>query len=424
MERILCADRVFTGQRVVPRGCVEVRGRLVSWAGTRGEAEGDIVELRGYTLMPGLIDAHVHVTGFRGLDYVREALTVPFGTLVARGVRDLESMLMAGYTTIVDAGSIVSLHLRDAEREGTIAAPRIVAAGAPLSQTGGHGDTHFLPPELVDPRTSRVLQPWMSLLCDGPSSCRAAARYAFRMGSDFIKVFTSGGIASMRDRPEHTQMSLPELRAVVEEAEKRGSFVHAHAEGAGGVILALDAGVTRIAHAIYIDDDGINLARERGAVIIPTLTIMDLLVRHADQGLPEWAARKAREAAEAHVENIRRAYREGVRIAAGTDLFLSPPGAGLYGLNSMEILLLVEKIGLTPMEALQAATLEAAYVAGLQGRAGLLAPGYLADLIAVRGDPLEDPSVLLGPENVHLVVKEGRIAKNTLPSEAREELEQ
>ncbi len=412
-----CADFLFTGDQVINNGCIVYEGDRILEAGTKGSIEKckDPVVLKGYTLMPGLIDAHIHITGFRSGDYIKESLITPYATLVARAIKDLESVIMAGYTTIVDAGSIISLELKHAEKEGAIVSPRIIAAGYPVSQTYGHGDIHFLPPELVDPRTSKLKMPFQSLLCDGPSECRKAARYALRTGADFIKVFTTGGIASEKDRPEYQQMTREELNAIVEEANRAHKFVHAHAEGREGIIAALEAGITRIAHAIYLDEDGISLAKEKNAVIIPTLTIIDLILRFGEaSGLPEWAIQKTREARDHHINSIRKAYKEGVKLATGTDFFINSRSYNVYGLNSLEILLLVNEIGLSPIEALKAATVNSAYVAGLTNEIGLLKPGYKADTIAVKGNPLEDPTLPLGPDNVHLVVKNGTVYKDTI----------
>ena len=419
--RVFCGDRLFDGSigGVVENGCVVVDGDRVVDVGKWGSVEvpGDVEPcfLKGYTILPGLIDAHIHITGFRSGDYVKESLLTPFGVFVARGIVDLGRVLDAGFTTIVDAGSVVSLHLRDAVREGSVRGPRIVASGYPVSQTFGHGDIHFLPADLVDPRTSKLQSPFMSLLCDGVSECRKAARYALRFGADFIKIFTTGGIASQRDRPEYPQFTVEEIKAIVEEAGRAGRFVHAHAEGSKGIVNALEAGVTRIAHAIYIDEDGINLALEKDAVIIPTLSILDLILKLGEaSGLPEWALEKSREAHEAHISNIRKAYRSGVKLAAGTDFFVNSRDYNIYGMNGLELLLLTSKIGMTPEEAINAATEKSSYVAGLQGSVGLLEKGYKADFIAVRGNPLDDISLLVGGDNVHLVVKDGVVAKNVV----------
>lgn len=421
LPRVYCGDLVFTGEpgMVFENGCIVVKDDKIVSVGSKGSVEvpGDVEPcfLKGYTILPGLIDAHIHITGFRSGDYVKESLLTPFGVFVARSIEDLGRVLDAGFTTVVDAGSVIALHLRDAVREGSVRGPRIVASGYPVSQTFGHGDIHFLPIELVDARTSRLPSPFMSLLCDGADECRKATRYALRNGVDFIKIFTTGGVASQRDRPEYPQFTLEEIKAIVEEARRANKFVHTHAEGAEGIVNALKAGVTRIAHGIYIDQDGINLALERNAIIIPTLSVVDLLLKLGEaSGLPSWALEKAREAHDVHISNIREAYRQGVRLAAGTDFFINSKDYNVYGMNGLELLLLVEKIGLSPMEAITAATVNSAYIAGLQNRIGLLKPGYIADFIAVKGNPLNDINLLVGEENISLVIREGSVVKKRI----------
>ena len=417
---VLCG-RVFTatGEPPIENGCVVVEGDRIRDVGSRGSVEipgsAEVLELRDHTIMPGMIDAHIHFTGLRSGDYIKEALLTPYATLVARAIRDLEAVLDAGFTTVVDAGGVIALQLRQAEREGTIRAPRIVAAGYPISQTFGHGDVHYLPPEYVDVRTTKLTQPFASLLCDGAYECRKAARYVLRTGADFIKVFTTGGVASQLDRPEYPQMTRDELEAIVEEARRARRFVHAHAEGAEGIVNALEVGITRIAHAIYIDSDGINLAKEKNAVVIPTLSVVKLLIEKGEEsGVPPWALEKSREVYQIHVNSIRRAYREGIRMATGTDFFFSPPGARVYGYNALEVVALVKDIGMEPREALEAATRNAAYVAGLEDRAGQLKKGFVADVIAVRGNPLSNPELLLDSRNVSIVIKQGRIVKKLI----------
>ena len=377
--------------------------------------DAKVIDVNGYTIMPGMIDAHIHITGLRSMDYTKEVLLTPYEVFVARAIKDLESILNAGFTTICDAGSRISLYLKPAVDEGLIRSPRIVASGLPLSQTFGHGDVHYLPINLVDARSGLLNNPLASLICDGVDECRKAARYALREGADFIKIFTSGGVASQRDRPEYSQFTVDEIRAIVYEAEAAGRFVHAHAEGKRGILIALLGGVNIIAHAIYIDDDGINMALEKKATIIPTLTISDLLVRYGGQyGLPEWALKKMEEVHDIHIENIRRAYKAGVRLATGTDLFVGIKDLPLYGMNAMEIKLLNELIGMKPLETIEAATGNAAYATGRESFIGTLEKNKSADIIVVKGNPLDDPTLLIDSNNIMIVIKEGMIMKNTL----------
>ena len=394
------------------RGRIVIDGGKIVDCGKSGEVDipegAKLYEVDG-TIMPGLIDAHVHYTGFRTGDYIKEGLLTPFGVFVARAIRDLQATLDAGYTTICDAGSVVALHLRDAINEGTVEGPRIVAAGYPLSQTFGHGDLHFLPTDLVDPRTSPLNFPFQSLLCDGEDEFRKGARYALREGADFIKIFVTGGVASQKDRPDYPQMTPGEIRAVVEEAKRAKRFVHAHAESSEGYINAVEGGVEVLAHGMDLNDDAINLSVERDVTLIPTLTIADIILKLGSAaGLPDWVIEKTKEVHDVHRESVKRAYKAGVRIATGTDFFIGSKEVQLYGLNSMEIKLLHD-VGMSEMDVLKAATCNAAIAAKLN--TGSLEAGKLADVIVVDGDPLDNPAVLLNKNKIVMVIKDGRIVK-------------
>ena len=407
-----------TGRPVLEKGGVVIKDDIIVEVGDMDAIEipkeVKVIDVEGKTIMPGLIDAHIHLTGLRTGDFIREPLLMPYATLVARAIRDLEALINAGFTTMGDAGSIIALQLKRAEREGTIVSPRIVAAGYTLSQTFGHGDQHFLPIEYVDARTTKMPSPLSSLICDGVDECRKAARYALRAGADFIKIMATGGVMSEKDRPEYTQFTLEEIEAIVEEARHAHRFVHAHAQGTEGIINALKAGVKVIAHGIFIDEEGMELAKKKNAVVVPTLSIVEQILMYGKElGIPEWGLRKSKEVHEIHIANIRKAYEAGVKIATGTD-FLGGVKAFRYGDNSLELQLLVEKVGMPPMDAIIAATRNAAEAVGLERKIGTLEKNKVADLIVVNGNPLEDIKVLRKPENIVIVMKEGKLVKNML----------
>lgn len=405
-----------TGEPPIENGVVVVEDCRIKDVGSSGFVEvppnAEVVDLRGYTALPGLIDAHMHLLGYRTLDMVKEPLLVPHAARVARVIQDLRSLIEAGFTTVVDAGSDIGVPIKHAIAEGTVVGPRVVSAGYSISQTFGHGDTHYLPPEYVDVRTSKL--GGFSVLCDGVEECRKAARFVLREGADFIKIMTTGGVLSERDRPEYVQFTPEEIRAIVEEAEHAGRWVHAHAQGSKGIVNALKAGVKVIAHGIYIDDEGAELAREKGAVVVPTFAIVDQIVRYGEElGTPKWGLEKAREVYEVHVENIRRAYRAGVKLATGTD-FVGGTKALKHGDNAVELEIFVEKLGMSPLESITCATRNAAEVAGLEKHIGTLEKGKLADIVIVKGDPLADIKLLTNRENIVAVIKGGKAVKKTI----------
>ncbi len=406
-----------TGRQPIEKGVIVIEGSIIKDVGSRGSVEqpdnAEIIDGKKMTVMPGLIDAHMHLTGLRTGDFVKEPLITPLGVFFARGVVDAKALLEAGFTTIRDAGSLIALHLKYAIEEGTVQGPRILAAGYVLSQTFGHGDEHYLPIEWVDARTTKKLTPLVSLICDGIEECRKAARHALREGADFIKICSTGGVLSQKDRPEYVQFTVEETKAIVEEAEHVGTYVASHAQGARGIKNALLAGVRTIEHGIFIDEEGIELVLEREAVIVPTFSIVKrILEKGGEIGIPEWGLKKAEEVNKDHISNIRKAAKAGVKIATGTDFVGGP--VFRHGDNSLELQLLVEYLGFTPLEAIKSATLIAADAVGLEDKIGSLEKGKLADLIIVKGNPDSDISVLRNPGNIVLVMKEGKIFKNTL----------
>jgi len=404
---------VFDGLGNLFKGSVVVDDGKIVDVGSVGSVEvpkdAEVIDLGGMYLLPGLIDAHLHLVGMRTGDFVKEPLLTPYETFVARVVKDLEELIYSGFTTVGDAGSLIAVKVKQAVNEGTIVGPRIVAAGLTLSPTFGHGDTHYLPIEYVDFRTTRKLTPLASLICDGVDECRKAARYALREDADFIKIMATGGVLSQKDRPEYRQFTLEEIKAIVDEARAAGRFVHAHAQGTEGIKNAILGGVKVIAHAIYIDEECSALAKDLDVVVVPTLSIVDRILAIGSKiGIPEWGLKKAEEANKAHISNIRKAYKLGVKIATGTDFCGGPLRMGD---NALEIKLLVEKVGMEPREALIAATKVAAEAVGLKDKVGTIEKGKIADLIAVSGNPLSNLDILMSKDNIKLVIKEGKIIK-------------
>lgn len=403
-----------TKENTMQNGVIIVEDDKIKEIGTSGSVDitetAEIIDGNKRFALPGLIDAHCHIAGMKTLDFLKEPLLTPIGVFYARAVKDLEKLANAGFTSVVDAGSVVGLHLRDAVKEDTIAGPRVFAAGYPLSITFGHGDMHSLPMEYVDARTSRLTSPLETLICDGEDECRKATRYALRSSPDFIKVMATGGVLSQKDRPEYRGFTLKEMSAIVEEAKAAGRFVHAHAHGKEGIVNALNSDVKVIGHATYLEEDVAELAKKKDAIVVPTFSIVNrILTEGGKMAVPEWGMRKSEEIFKAHIENIRRAWKIGVKIATGTDY-----GGGFtpHGENATELKIFVEKLGMTSKEAIISATSVASEATGMSHMLGTLEPGKLADLILVKGDPTKNINVLLDINNIELVMKGGVVVKN------------
>ncbi len=404
---VLIADRLFDGRGgILVNPVVVVEGSVIVDIGTRGSAEisGDyeLVELRGVTLLPGLIDAHVHFSGLRTYSPA-EALTTPLELRALRAARDAEKALMSGFTSVRDCGSTIALHLKRAISEGTTAGPTIVGSGRPICQTGGHCDIHYLPVE-------EVRRLGLALLCDSPWECRKAAREVLRDGADFIKVMTSGGVGSERDDPRHPQMSVEEVRAVVEEAHRVGKRVASHAQGAEGVKIAILGGVDSIEHGYFLDEEAVELMLQRGVYYVPTLCLVEFYKKTLENpppGIPEWRLRKQEMCIDAMPRSFLLAYRAGVKIAAGTDYYGPPLRA--FGNHADEPIAMV-KYGMKPEDALIAVTKNASECLGL-GNVGVLERGKVADIVGVSGDPITNIDAL---KKVVFVMKGGSVVRRAV----------
>lgn len=384
-----------TGDVIKDARLVEADGR-VDAVGPREEVEApsdaDRIDHSGATVTPGLIDAHLHLGGARSmepLDWVRESSEL--GTACATA--DLRDLLAAGFTTVRDVGSDTGVALREAVDTGEIPGPRIFTSGRSISQTGGHGDAHYLPYEWVSD------QKGIAALADGPAECRREARKRVRDGADLIKIMTTGGVLSEKDAPDQSQFTDSEIRAFTEEAHRVGIPVASHAQGAPGIKAALRNGVDTIEHGFYIDEECLELFHETGATFVPTLAIMHQLVTEgADHGVPEYGLEKARKAQEAHFDATERAYQAGIPTALGTD-FLGPELVP-HGRNALEAKLLVEEIGMSEREAIEAGTRVAAQTLP-DNELGTLTQGDRADFVAFEIDPLADISALEDPAAVY-----------------------
>jgi len=389
---------VKSGKTLEDATIVIEAGKIVSVGATadlKVPADAVGIELHNATLLPGLIDAHTHLTMDPKFGYERLAISVPREALI--GAKNARVTLLAGFTTVRNVGArdYTDVALRDAINAGDVPGPRTLVSGPPLTITGGHCDDNLLPFEFHATEAG---------VADGIPAVQHKVRENIKYGSDLIKVCATGGVLSLGDNPQHAQYTLEEMKAIVADAHRLGRKVAAHAHGAEGIRWAAEAGVDSIEHGSYIDDAGIAAMKEHGTYLVPTLYLGDWMIKNAGlTRLPPPLLEKAQEVIPAARKNIAHAFRSGVKVAFGTDAAVYP-----HGLNAHEFAVMV-KLGLTPLEAIQAATVNAADLLGWTGKVGTLEPGAWGDIIAVDGDPLKDVTTL---ENVRFVMKGGEVVRN------------
>jgi imidazolonepropionase-like amidohydrolase len=353
------------------------------------------IDLLNSTILPGLIDCHTHLTytpymaGPAGLhiSYPRQALI---------GAHNARVTLEAGFTTVrnVGANGYSDIALRDSIKAGEVIGPRIVASGPALSITGGHGDENFLAPQFNFSSDG---------VADGVDGVTAKVRENIKYGADVIKFMATGGVLSEGDNPALAQYGPEEMKAIVDTAHGLGRKVAAHAHGALGIKYAVLAGVDSIEHGSYMNEEDIQLMKQHGTYLVPTLYLGDWLMENLSTiGLTPNMIEKAKVVLPIARQNIAIAFKSGVKVAFGTDAAVYP-----HGLNAREFAVMV-KLGLSPLQSIQAATVNAADLLGWSDRIGTLEAGKFADVIAVEGDPIGDVRVL---ENVRFVMKGGEVIK-------------
>lgn len=396
--RVLDAEVVITGHDEAPiqdgRIVLDDGGRIES-VGTQEDVDAPVDADHDVhpVAIPGLIDAHLHLQGTREMDPMTW-LTESSELGTARATADLRDLLAAGFTTVRDVGSTTGVGLRDAVEEGSIPGPRVFTSFQSISQTGGHGDLHFLPYDWMAETDQGI-----GTLADGADECRKEARKRIREGVDVLKIMTTGGVLSEKDAPDQSQFTDAEIEAFVEEANRVGIPVASHAQGAAGIKAALRNGVDTIEHGFHLDQRCLDLFHETGATFVPTLSIMHRLVEAgADHGVPEYGLEKAREASESHFEAVERAHEAGVPIATGTD-FLGPELIP-HGENALELELLANEVGMAEHEVLQSATRVAARTVPADDL-GTLEVGKQGDVLALQGNPLDDISAVRDVEAVY-----------------------
>lgn len=381
-----------TGAEPVRGKAIVVEGPRIAAVVAEGTAPpGATLRLDGLTLLPGLINSHVHLCLGGEADPVRPLREEPLGLTAIKEATRARQTLEAGVTTVRDLGGrdYAELAVRRAVAEGLIPGPRILAAGRCICMTGGHGW-------------------WVGREADGPDDVRKAVREQLRAGADVVKIIATGGVMTPGVEPGSPQFTAEEIRAAVEEATKAGRRAAAHAQGAQGVAHSVEAGITSIEHGIFLTEELVARMKQRGVALVPTLiAARRIAVEGVGAGIPEFMVRKSQAVMAAHLASFQLALKAGVTIAAGTDAGtpLNPHGSMVPELE------LMVAHGMTPLEAVRAATTVAAQVLGLGEEVGQVAAGYAADLVAVGGNPAERVRAL---GDVRLVIAGGRVIVDRL----------
>ncbi|KAL2674269.1 hypothetical protein Neosp_012720 [[Neocosmospora] mangrovei] len=397
---------------------ISVDTRSITFVGPQSELPSSLVSLPRVSvqyLLPGLWDCHTHFIGTVNVDFPDMILTHPamLGAAITRG---LHQTLMAGFTSVRDVGSYAT-EVAPLVESGIILGPNIFGAGAAIGITGGSCDACTLPSDYVYSRQGTSgSNPWPGVsalvLADGVDECRKAVRQQIRRGARCIKVVATGGVLSTQDDPKYRQYSDAELAALVDEATLQGRSVAIHAHGKDGIMAAVRAGAHTIEHGSYIDDEAAELMAEKGVTLVATRHVVEAGLKNLDKLNPP-TAKKMVNIAESHLRAYQTAVRKGVKIALGTDTAGSDPGADTaHGKNGHEVAYAV-KAGLTPLQAIEAGTINSAETLGaLAPKKGLIQKGWDADLIALEENPLDNIHLFNSPENIRYVWKGGLLVKS------------
>jgi imidazolonepropionase-like amidohydrolase len=374
----------------------------------RRPADAEVIDVSGVTIMPGLIDCHVHL--FTEVKPMQEQVLTPLSLRVIEATHHAKATLDAGITAARDAGG-APMGFKLAAQRGLIPSPRLRISVSALSQTGGHGDANMPSGVRIGLFPTGPAAEWPENICDGVEEVRKATRAVLRAGADFIKLMSSGGVMSPSDEPGATQFTREEIAVMVYEARAHGKTCMAHAQATEGIRNAVVCGVESIEHGIYLDESVIAEMKARGTFLVPTLVAPVWVQRRAEQQpgsvLPQ-SLRKTIEVQKAHRESFRMAVEAGVRIAFGTDTAVGP-----HGTNAEELRLMVEN-GMTPMQAIVAATKTASECVHMSRDIGTLEPGKLADLLVVDGNPLEGIGILEDKSKLLVIMQGGKAHRDNV----------
>jgi imidazolonepropionase-like amidohydrolase len=361
---------------------------------TPAQSTDKVIDLSNYTVMPGLIDVHTHLTMANNFDPYFELSMTPAKEAII-GVENAKVTLEAGFTTVrnVGANDFTDVALRDEINAGHIPGPHMQASGPALGITGGHMDENLLPYEF---------HVHGEAVADGIPAVQHMVRENIKYGADLIKIGATGGVLSKGDDPQASQYTLEEMQAIVADAHRLGRKVAAHAHGAQGILWATEAGVDSIEHGSYMNEEDIAAMKKHGTYFVPTAYLIDWMQENGH--LSPFYAQKMKDVSAVEKQNATKAIKAGVKVALGTDAAVYP-----HGLNAHELDVYVNQFGMSPLAALQTGTINAADLMGWTDRVGTLEPGKWADLIATTGDPLKDVKIL---QHVNFVMKSGIVYKD------------
>ena len=391
---------VHTGNEAADQTIIVAGNSITAVAATSAtpkQPDDQEIDLRGMTVLPGLIDVHTHLTMDNNFDPYHELSTsVAMSALI--GAHNAKVTLEAGFTTVrnVHADGYADVDLRDAINGGLVTGPHMQVSGPALGITGGHCDENLLPIQYHLQGDG---------VADGVEAVQHKVRETIKYGADLIKICATGGVLSKGDDPQASQYTQEELKAIVADAHRLGRKVAAHAHGAQGILWATLAGVDSIEHGSYMNDEDIAAMKAHGTYLVPTAYLIDWI--QANGQLPPFYLQKMKDVSAVEKTNIKKAIAAHVKVALGTDAAVYP-----HGLNAHELDVYVNQFGMTPLAAIQTGTLNAADLMGWSDKVGALDAGKWADIIAVKGDPLRDVKLL---QHVSFVMKSGVTYKNEGP---------